>query len=263
MNKASYGVKSADRAIEVLERLVCTPEGLTHTDLASDLGIPKSSLTKLLSTLVTSGYAEQGNGGRYRPGKSWRALVKTALKIGTLNDLVQPSLERIVQYIGETAGFNLVRDNEIETIATMMSPQALQFTMRTGNRAPLYAMSSGLAVLAQMSPDIQQRYCKMVEPDLRSRSATPNAAALSRLLAEIRKQGYAQVEGYVPGMCGFGVAVISPKGIALASLNVAIPIIRFNDAVRERTLMILNSVSRELALKLDGWLEPEDLSLPE
>ena len=49
-------VRSASRALEILEFVGTNKTGLKHVEIAHALNIPKSSLTKLLSSLLIKDY---------------------------------------------------------------------------------------------------------------------------------------------------------------------------------------------------------------
>ena len=54
----SGSVKSAMRVLDLLEYLRRWNAAQTHTQIAAQLAIPKSSLTQLLKTLVSRGYLD-------------------------------------------------------------------------------------------------------------------------------------------------------------------------------------------------------------
>ncbi|HJP68113.1 MAG TPA: IclR family transcriptional regulator [Sphingomicrobium sp.] len=248
-------VKSADRALELFEVLVPAPRGLTHTELASLLGIPKSSLTKILSSLMTSGYVRRVDGSRYEVGDRWQSLVKASITGRSIESFVHPSLERLVQVTEETAGFNMVIDRQIETIATVPSKRQLQFTMILGERAPLYRMSSGLAILAHLSDEYQHRYySECVKND--TTSPLRQKSAFERAMGSIRAEGFAEVRGYRDGIVGFGVPILTAGGLPLASLNVAMPEIRETPESKARAIDIMRVVAADLSRRLEGWVEP-------
>src|SRR5690625_7977720 len=69
--KPSAGVKSATRVLDLLEFFSATSSPATLTQIARQLGMPKSSTSALLNTLVNRGYVEADAGGyvlaaRYR-----------------------------------------------------------------------------------------------------------------------------------------------------------------------------------------------------
>ncbi|HKR91768.1 IclR family transcriptional regulator [Novosphingobium sp.] len=248
-------VKSADRALEVMEILVHAPPGLTHSQLANSLGIPKSSLTKILSSLMVGGYVQRPDGFTYQVGERWRALVKASIAGNTLDSLARATVERIVQATGETAGFNMIVDAMIETITTIPGNQQLQYTMIQGEREPPHRMSSGQAIIAYMEPEFHDRYfdqvvCKDSSSPIRTK------AAYHKAMQEICKRGYAELRGHRAGIVGFGVPVLTKEGMPLASLNVAIPQVRLNEDVKANAIAALKAGSSNLAKLLEGWVDP-------
>lgn len=247
-------VKSADRALEVIEILVHAPHGLIHTELALHLGIPKSSLTKILSSLMISGYVKRVDGATYMLGQRWQSLVKASIAGTSIDMLVRPSLERLVRETGETAGFNMVVGEQVETISTVVSSQQLQFTMNVGERAPLHKMSSGRAILAHMSETFQDRYyAQLLSQD--ATSSLKDRQEYETTLAQIREQGFAEVRDFREGIVGVGCPILSPDGSPKAAVNVATPTIRYDEDHKAHTVACLKAVAAELAKKLDAWID--------
>lgn len=255
-------VKSADRALEVIEILVHAPHGLIHSELAHYLGIPKSSLTKILSSLMTSGYVKRVDGTTYVLGERWLSLVKASLTGTSIDVLVRPSLEQLVRDTGETAGFNMVVGEQVETMSTVVSGRQLQFTMHRGERASLHKMSSGQAVLAHMSKDFQDRYhSQILSTD--AHSPLRDHPTFDAAMAEIRRLGYAEVRDYREGIVGLGCPILSADGRPKASVNVATPAIRYDEEHKARTVECLKTVASDLAKRLDDWIDaPEEWLKP-
>ena len=254
-------VKSADRALDVMEMLVHAPHGLKHSELASSRGIPKSSLTKILASLMASGYVRRVDGSTYLVGERWRALVKASITGTSIDGLVEPSLRRLVDATGETAGFNMVVNEQIETISTIVSARQLQFTMIVGERAPLHRMSSGFVILANMRPEFQDRYYAAVAP---GDSILPllGRTGFQHAMREIRTHGFAEMRGFREGIAGLGVALLSQDGQPLASLNVAMPESRLTTDSSARAIAALKTVAADLGQRLDGWIDPVEEWLP-
>ncbi|HJT39793.1 MAG TPA: IclR family transcriptional regulator [Sphingobium sp.] len=255
-------VKSADRALELIEILVHAPHGLIHSELALYLGIPKSSLTKILSSLMRSGYVKRIDGTTYMPGERWQSLVKASITGASIDILVRPSLERLVRETGETSGFNMVVGEQVETISTVVSSKQLQFTMNRGERAPLHKMSSGQAILAHMSQAFQDRYYNQVLSE-NPHSPFRDQQLFAATMAEIRQQGYAEVGGFREGIVGVGCPILSADGRPKASVNVATPAIRYSKAHKFQTIECLKAVASDLAKRLDAWIDaPEEWLKP-
>ena len=95
-------VKSADRIIQILETIGLESGGSTHRDLWEALGIPKGSLSLLLSNLIDRDYVTfDAASKRYRLGP--RLLVLAGRYLSTI-DLVRigiPILRELVAEVNE------------------------------------------------------------------------------------------------------------------------------------------------------------------
>src|SRR5918995_4910222 len=77
----AYGVRSVQRALDVLDALADSPDGRTLAELAGAAGLPKSSVFRYLATLEGRGYVERGEGGRFRVGRRLVPLHSRRLEL--------------------------------------------------------------------------------------------------------------------------------------------------------------------------------------
>lgn len=224
-------VKSADRVLDLFELLSRTTRGVSHSNIAERLDIPKSSLTPLLRTMVTRGYIVLGSDGRsYQLGPQ---VLKLA-RIGRIaKDLAQEATSFLLQAtrdLGETSAFNQLLDDQQEVVATVNGRHRLTTHMRVGELAPLYATSGGKAMLAVMPEDYVDGYLQRVELQSATDATLKTAADLKNQLKDIRETGVAySLEEWTPGIVGVGVAVLGPDEFPIGSVNFAIPAARFNE----------------------------------
>lgn len=225
--RTDSAVKSADRALDILEYVADATEPPTFSRLLADLGLPRSSLFHLLNNLLTRGYlAQDGSGGRYRLGQRIGQLADR-LQAPTLASAVLPQLRALSDALNETSGFNIWTGDSVEVIATAMGHQALAFTMKVGERAPLYAVSSGKIVLSRMGSAAFEAYLDRVELRPITARTLQSKAALRREIAAARKDGFAYShEEFTPGITGISTAVIK-DGHFLGTVNLAVPSARF------------------------------------
>lgn len=228
--KSDTSVKSANRALDILEYVADATEPPTFSRLLGDLGVPRSSLFHLLNNLLTRGYLEQeGAGGRYRLGRRVEQLA-ARLKGPTLAAAVLPHLRALSDTLNETSGFNVWVGDSVEAIATAMGRQALAFTMKVGERAPLYAVSSGKIVLSRMNNAELGAYLDRVEFQPITERTLQSKAALRRDIGVARKDGFAYShEEFTPGITGISTAVVK-DGHFLGTVNLAVPTARFTDS---------------------------------
>jgi DNA-binding IclR family transcriptional regulator len=244
-------VKSADRVLDVFETLAQKGRALTHTEISTELGIPKSSLSQLLGNLVERGYLAFTPGDNtYDIGTRLREVVERQRRRATLPDLAQPLCDRITRLTGESSSLNLPRDGMSQRVCGANSSQPLTFSMSVGETAPMYAVSSGKVLLAWLEERELQAYLQDTPLKPITRHTITSASALRRELKEVRRNGVAwSIEEYTPGIVGLAVPVFDPDGKVLGAFNVAMPSVR--DTPQSRTLLVATLKDAAASLQKD------------
>jgi len=232
--KTEASVKSADRAFDILEYVADAPEPPSFSSMMAELGIPRSSLFHLLNNLLARKYLAQDPATeRYRLGERVRELAKK-FSGPSLSAVISPYLRDLTGELNETSGFYVQVHDAVEAIASVTSSQALAYTMKVGERAPLYAVSGGKIALTKMPADRLDDYLRQVKFEV----FTPNTISSKRQLREeltaIRKIGFAYAhEEFTSGIIGIATSVEHGEHF-FGSLNLAVPTARFT---REREII--------------------------
>jgi len=238
-------VKSADRTLDILETLAASNEAVSASALASILGIPKSSLFHLIGTLMMRGYVEETEEGRYRPGPKLAEIARSAEGAPGLADLMAPILRDLSESINETTAFSVQRADEVEVLTTHVGRQALTFSLKANDLAPLYAVSAGKALLAQKPADWFDDYVRRVRFEQFTPNTIRSAARLIREIERARHEGVAYVdEEFTPGIVGMASAVRS-QGQVVGAINVAMPSVRASAEMMAKVRRKLASAVRQ------------------
>ncbi|MEO3999368.1 IclR family transcriptional regulator [Mesorhizobium sp. CAU 1732] len=234
-------VKSATRVLDLFEFLGRWDAEKTHTEIAEELAIPKSSLTQLLKTLVRRGYLNYVPSSKgYELGPSIAALAKRINESNDLVSIAQSALEWVTAETQETCALNFIKGDKSEVVACVMSPRRLLYHMRLGDMAPLYATSGGKALLAFLPAEMLREYLSRVALEQITPNTITSVKALENELEQVRAQGVAfVVEEFTPGIAGVARPILSASGHPLASINIAVPVARFDDAARDRCVATL------------------------
>ena len=233
----SSQVKSATRTLDIIEYVVAHPRPLVAQEIATALGIPVSSLSYLLATLVERNYLVR-EGRRYSPGPG---LDKLQLQGATfsLADRAAPLVRTLRVQLDETTSFFVREGWEMEALVTESSEQALRYAVPTGNRLPMHALASGKALLAALSDEELDRYFAETRRDKFTDATVTDERTLRREIVRIRQTGFAETdEEFSLGIVGIG-RVVTIDGEPAGSLSVAIPKVRCSDAVRARVKDLL------------------------
>lgn len=214
---------AVERAVLVLQALGGDDRGRRLSELSRELGLSKSTLSGLLSTLERYGLVERDPDSRvFRLGMGLLDLGGAVLRRLDLRELARPSLRRLSEASGETAILH-VRDGEEAVIVDRSEPpRQLKVVAPLGHRLPPFAGSVAKAILATLP---EREAAALVRsrplPTFTSRSITTPDRYLAEL-ARVREDGYAlEDDEYLAGVHAVSAAILDAGGRAVATLSVA------------------------------------------
>ena len=218
-------VQSIDRAFGVLRALAAGPAGVT--DIADRVGLPKSTVSRMLSTLEELGAVEQVSvGGEYRIGWAMIELAAAARPGRSLISLARPHLVELARVTGEAAGISIPDGTDMLYLDQLTPNSELQVRDWTGHRIPMHAVPSGHVVLASDAP-LAANVAAGTLQRFTPHTITKGSALLKRLDL-VRRDGYAwALEEFADDMNSVAAAVRDAEGRVIAALHVYGPASRF------------------------------------
>ena len=219
-------VQSIDRAFAVLRSLTSGPAGVTQ--LAEQVELPKSTVSRLLSTLEELGVVEQVTaGGNYRIGPGLIEIATAVMPGRSLVAAARPHLVELARRTGEAAGLSVPDGRMAHYVDQADSDNQVQVRDWTGERIVMHAVSSGLVFLAWAEPAFVDAYLKGPLQAFTSRTIT-DPATLRRRLAEIRETGYAWIyEEFSDGANSVAAPIRNQRGDVIAAIHSHGPAHRF------------------------------------
>lgn len=219
-------VQSIDRAFAVLRSLTSGPAGVTQ--LAEQVELPKSTVSRLLSTLEELGVVEQITaGGNYRIGPGLIEIATAVMPGRSLVAGARPHLVELARRTGEAAGLSVPDGRMAHYVDQADSDNQVQVRDWTGERIVMHAVSSGLVFLAWAEPAFVDAYLKGPLQAFTSRTIT-DPASLRRRLAEIREAGFAWVfEEFSDGANSVAAPIRNQRGDVIAAIHSHGPAHRF------------------------------------
>jgi DNA-binding IclR family transcriptional regulator len=186
MSEASSTV---DKAIEVLFELHAADSACGVSELGRSLGLGKSTVHRLLSSLGRRGLVERDERGRYRPGIGLLALGLGVLEREPIAAAARPLLERESAATGETAFLTVARNLRIIVVEKAEGAALLRVAPPIGSEVPLHATAVGKLQLA-FGPD---RVRLPPEPWRAFTARTPRRwRALRPQVERARRRGWAE-----------------------------------------------------------------------
>ncbi|MGH3243716.1 MAG: IclR family transcriptional regulator [Spirillospora sp.] len=143
--------QTLDRGLRVLEALADAHDGLTVTDVAAALGVHRSIVARLLTTLLNRGYVGKRRDGRYVLGTT---LVSLARRVSNnLLVVAGPELAAAAERLGLTAVLHIADGADAVALASVEPRNAaFHVGIRPGSRHPMALAASGQAILAGRPP---------------------------------------------------------------------------------------------------------------
>jgi IclR family transcriptional regulator, acetate operon repressor len=236
-------VQSVDRAISVLELLAQGEAGIT--EIAGELGVHKSTVSRLVSVLEARGLVEQlGERGKYAIGFGVVRLAGAATGRMDLTKLGQPVCQALADEFGETVNIAVHDAGVAINITQARGSAAISAVNWIGQRTPLHATSSGKVLLAFMPVEERKRLVSLPLDSYTSHTRVQADALLAELDA-VAVDGFAACfEELELGLHAVAVPIRGHRGEVVAAMSASGPSYRLS---AERVRSIVPSMSSAAA----------------
>lgn len=219
-------VQSVERAFAILRCLASGPAGVSA--IAERVELPRSTVSRLLSTLQEIGVVEQiGAGGEYRVGDAITEIAEGALPSRNVLSVARPWMLELVNEFEEAAGLSVIDGKEIYCVDQVDADNEIQVRNWAGEHVPVHSGSPGLVLLAYCRPEEQERLlAQPLEPSTERTMTDP--ISLRRRLQIIADQGHEWVyEEFAVGLNSVAAPIRDESGKVIAALHMHGPSYRF------------------------------------
>ena len=213
------------RAAEILRTLERHPGGLTLSQIAREVGLPRSTVQRIIATLEEERFVvPSGPGGGFRLGPG---LTHLAARVESdLRREVRPFLDALSRELDETVDLSILDADRALFIDQVAAPQRLRAVSAVGASFPLHCCANGKAFLAEL-PVEQVRQLLPKRLEARTRYTITDHKALLDELIQLRTTGVGfDREEHTEGICAVA-AVIRDAAGNVASISVPLPATRF------------------------------------
>ncbi len=223
--KPASKVPAAENTLRILKLLASKRGPMAASNIATALGLPRSSVYHLLGVMEANGFVlhlheEQ----RYGLGISAFELSSGYSRQEPLSRLGRPLLASLVDAIGESAHLAVLHGRDVLYIVEERAKNRPSLVTDVGVRLPSHLTASGRAILAAL-PKSQVRALYPNTAAFTARHDVEGAimkySVLSAHLDQVRLRGYATEHGEVtPGFGSIAAAVTDHTGWPTAAVAV-------------------------------------------
>jgi IclR family pca regulon transcriptional regulator len=238
---------SLARGLEVIRAFSEFRRNLTISQISQSTGLPRASVRRCLYTLSVLGYVGEDN-KRFFLRPQVLTLGHAYLASTPLAVTAQPYLDAVSQAVRESCSAAILDGDDIVYVCRSAETRIMSISLLVGTRLPAYCTAMGQVLLAHLPEPQIADYLARVRLVQRTDRTVTSATRLKKILAEVRKDGYALLDQELEvGLRSIAVPVRDGRGTVAAAVNVSTHASRVSlDDMKRRFLPLLNRCAGEL-----------------
>lgn len=237
------------KTLAVLECLAVSEHGKALREIATEVGLVKSSVFRILFTLKEAGYVEQPEAnGVYRLTLRTAGLARRNTDRLRLTDIARPYLTQLRDELDESVALAERRARSVVLVDVLETSHPLRLSFHIGDDCPIHATALGKAVAAYLSPAelaaLQKNYAMLQYTD-RTKTKMPQ---LKAELTRTRNAGYSiNNEETVAGALLVGAALFDSTGSVCGALSVNTPTARCSEKRKETIIQSVVKTGKRIS----------------
>lgn len=243
-------ILAVQHAVQLLRSLSAEgPGGVS--EIASRLGLHKSTVSRLVATLEADDLVERDSASRrIRVGPGLLSVASPLLVRGAIAEVVRAPLVELAQRCGETISLSIWDGAGAVNLEQMLGGKAIKHYAPPGSRNPAHCTAAGKLLLAHAPVGVIDRVLARELPRYTPRTLA-TAAAVRTEIALIRRRGYALNLGeFAVDVGGVAVALTGSDGEVAGAITATVPMYRFSTGQRTRLLAQLASAADAASARL-------------
>lgn len=254
--KLTGGNQSVEKTLHIIETLAEARSPMRLSELANTVGMPSSTVLRMVNTLIAHGYAFQEEEEPRRYGLTMRFL-----RIGqmvtdrfSLRDITHPYLNRLANETNESCCVATLDGFKVRYIDVVEGRNLVTIRQRVGGTGQMHCTGSGKLFLMQFTEEqLDEFIATMGLPKLTENTLVTKSDLLYDL-SMCRERGYAvDDEECEIGMRCLAVPVYDENQRVIASLSVSGPIARMTRMRYERDLEpLLTEIAHKISVRIGG-----------
>lgn len=234
-------MKSVDRTLKILEKVVNSDNGISVTEISNCLNIHKSTTHRLLSTLVYRGYIKKDGNNLYFPGIKLLEIGSLTLNKSDMRQEIKPYLEKLMQITEETIHLGVLDNYEVIYIDKVESPHTIRMYSSVGKRAPVHCTGLGKTLLAFSEEETIEEFLSLKKLEKYTKNTITDPDKFKKHLKKIKDRGYAvDNQEHEDNINCISAPIFNHQGEAIAAFSISGPANRMTlKRVKELKSLIL------------------------
>lgn len=230
-------VQSFARGLEVIRSFSAESQRQTLTEVAERTGLTRAGARRILLTLHTLGYVRH-DGRLFQLSPRILDLGFAYLSSLPFWNLAEPVMEKLVADVKESCSAAVLDGTDIVYVLRVPTQKIMSINLGVGSRLPAYCTSMGRMLLAGLPEDELRTRLIQAKPMARTPKTKVSVEDLMDCIAQIRQQGWSQVDQELEeGLISMAAPIRDRNGTILAALNISGQANRTSASVMQETML--------------------------
>jgi IclR family pca regulon transcriptional regulator len=230
-------VQSFARGLEVIRSFSAESQRQTLTEVAERTGLTRAGARRILLTLHTLGYVRH-DGRLFQLSPRILDLGFAYLSSLPFWNLAEPVMEKLVADVKESCSAAVLDGTDIVYVLRVPTQKIMSINLGVGSRLPAYCTSMGRMLLAGLPEDELRTRLIQSNPMARTPKTKVSVEDLMDCIAQIRQQGWSQVDQELEeGLISMAAPIRDRNGTILAALNISGQANRTSASVMQETML--------------------------
>lgn len=243
---------AVERAVQLLDCLAAKAGPVGVSELAREVGAPKSSVYGVCESLVATGVLHYDSRG-YSLGSHCLRWSGAYLQRSSLVSEFQRALavdRRLADY---TVTLSSLEADQVVYLACRNSDKPLGFTFQIGMRLPAVYSATGKAMLSYVSPEERAEVLSGAWPQGFTTNSVPDRDHFEADIETWRAKGYAIDNGEIrEGMVCLGAPILGPGGLPVAGIAISMTSAEARQGSQDDLGRTVREIANALALHYTG-----------
>jgi len=224
------GAQALSKGLSLLTLIAEAPHPLPFSELGRYSGLPKSTLHRILQTLIDFRLVRFDELSQtYRLGVRLFEMAHKVWSEFDLRSAAEPELLRLRELAHETTRLGVLEGQDVLIIDQRDHVAAMRMANGVGSRLSVGATAIGKALMAYRPPEELQRYLDGAALKPLTPNSILNPHEMQREFDLIKARGYAvSVEESSMGVSGVAAPILDHRGESIGAVSIAGPSFRLS-----------------------------------
>ncbi len=252
-----YDIPNLVKAMRILEHLAGHPDGRTLRELVEDLGIPRTGIYRITTTLTNLDYlVADRNTGKFQLTRKLLALGNSAVCSENILELALDEMYNLRDECTETVQLNTIVGHHGVILEFIPALHPIRLMIDPGTRFELHAAAPGKVLLAYLPETERNEIMKQMPFTKYQKNTISSKTKFLKELDTVRECGYGldRGESAIAGLLCVSAPIFDRRNYPVAAITVTAPALRVSESDFPRLVEVVVPHAQRISKRLGHGL---------